>query len=200
MVSTINVGSTGTLKFSLNVGPGFKLGASPAAATVPHGLPANFTVTVTPQFGSFNDPIALSCSVDPVGPMCSLSDPSVTPGAAPTSVTLKVATTNVADLKMPGSNPPLFAWIAVPTFGFLVVGTMSPGRKKTRQGIFLALLLMLVLLGMLVACGGGSSGSTSPPPPPPPPPPPGSKTYTITVVGTSGMISQQTTTSLTVTP
>jgi hypothetical protein len=102
--------------------------------------------------------------------------------------------TNVADLRMPGSNPPLFAWIAVPTFGFLAVGTMLPGRKKTRQGIFLALLLMLVLLGMLVACGGGSSGGTSPPPPPP------SKTYTITVVGTSGTISQQTTTSLTVTP
>ena len=194
MVSTRYMGTTGTLKLNLNVGPGFKLGASPAASTVPHGSPATYTITVTPQFGSFNDPIFLSCSVDPAGPMCSLSDPSVTPGVAATSVTLTVATTNVADLKMPGSNPPLFPWIAVPTFGFLAVGTMLPGRKRTRQGILLVLLLTLVLLGMLVACGGRSSGGSSPPPPV------ASKTYTITVVGTSGTISQQTTASLKVTP
>jgi hypothetical protein len=195
MVSTFYVGSTGTLKFSLNVGPGFTLAANPTSSSVPYGSPATYTVTVTPKFGSFNDPIALSCNVDPPGPLCSLSDPSVTPGAAATSVTLTVATTNVADLKMPGSTASIFAfWIALPTFGLLVVRTTLPCRKKTRRGILLVLLLTLVLLGMLVACGGGSSGGSSPPPPL------ASKTYTITVVGTSGTISQQTTTSLTVTP
>jgi hypothetical protein len=171
--------------------PPFTLVSDSPARTVSRGTPAIYTITITPQLGGFNDPIALSCSVVPAGPTCSLSEPSVTPGAAAHSVTLTVATTNVAHLKMPGRTTPLLAFcIALPTLGLLAIGTMLPGQKRTKQGIFLALVLMIVLLGILVACGGGGGG-TSPPPPP--------HNFTITVVGTSGAISQQTSTSLTVT-
>jgi subtilisin family serine protease len=171
--------------------PPFTMVSDSPARTVSRGTPAIYTITITPQLGGFNDPIALSCSVVPAGPTCSLSESSVTPGAAAHSVTLTVATTNVAHLKMPGRTTPLLAfWIALPTLGLLAIGTMLPGQKRTMQGIFLALVLTVVSLGILVACGGGGGG-TSPPPPP--------HNFTITVVGTSGTISQQTSTSLTVT-
>lgn len=151
------------------------------------------------QFGSFDDPIALSCSVDPAGPMCSSSDPRVTPGAAATEVTLTVGTSGVAHLRMPGSTMPLFAfWIALPAFGLLVAGTRSRGRNNTKKDVVLALVL-LGLLGWFAACGGSGGGGGTPTPPVPPSPPQQSKTYTITVVGTGRGISQSTTTSLTVT-
>ncbi len=194
MVSTRYMGSAGTLKFNLNVGPGFTLAANPATSTVARGTPATYTITVTPQFGSFNHPIALSCSVEPYGPLCSFSEPSVTPGAAAIPVTLTISTANVADLEMPRRTAPLFAFLILPAFGLLAIGTIWPGREKTKQGLVLAMLLVVTLLGILAACGGGG-GST----PPPPPPPPNSKTYTITVDATGGGISQQTTTKLTVT-
>jgi len=65
--------------------------------------------------------------------------------------------------------------------------------NAARLGPFLASLLIVAMLGMQAACGGGGGGST------PAPPPPQTRNYTITVTGTSGTISQQTSTALTVT-
>ncbi|MGB9073098.1 MAG: S8 family serine peptidase, partial [Terriglobales bacterium] len=195
MVSTRYMGRTGNLVFNLNAGPGFKLGASPAASTVPHGSPATYTVTVTPQFGSFNDPIMFSCSVAPAGPTCEFSQWSVTPGAAAASVTLTVKTDTISQLEMPGKPGPLFAfWMALPVLGLLVPRIILPGAKKPKLGIFLALVLAVLLLGSMAACGGSSGGGSG-----------GggggtSQTFTINVVGTSRTISQQTSVSLTVTP
>jgi subtilisin family serine protease len=194
MVSTYEMGSTGTLKFNLNVGPGFTLGASPAASTVPHDSPATYTITVTPQFGSFNNPIALSCSVAPAGPICEFSQWVVTPGAAAASVTLTVKTDNISQLEMPGKPAPLFAlWMTLPVLGLLAARRLVPGANKAKPDIFLALILTAVLLGMPTACGngGGGGGGTG-----------GglqTRTFTITVVGATSMMSRQTTTSLTVT-
>lgn len=196
MVSTRYLGSTGTLKLNINVGAGFRLGAAPANQSIPHGSTATYTITVTPQFGSFNDPIALSCYVDPPGPLCSLSAPSVIPGSVATPVTLGVATSTLAHVATPGKARTFLAlWIALPAFGLLTIGFISKENKKTKRIIVPAFLLTVVFAGVLAACGGGSSsngggGGIQPPPP---------QTYTITVIGTSSTISQQTTTSLTVT-
>jgi Subtilase family/Fervidolysin N-terminal prodomain len=194
-------GTSNPVMFSI-APPPFKLESNPNSQTLPRGSTATYTITITPQLDSFNAPIFLSCSVAPAGPTCSFSQSSVTPGAVPATATLTVVTSNVASLEKPGEPAPLFAFcLALPMFGLFTSGRIWTDAKKAKAGIVLALVLMVVLLGMLVACGGGSSGggggssgSTSPPPQP------GSKTYTITVVGTSGTISQQTTTSLTVTP
>ncbi len=191
MVSTAWLGTARTLVFNLNVGPGFRLEASPTTATVPRGSSATYTVTVTPQFGSFNDPIALSCSVAPAGPTCSLSATSLTPGSTPTSVTLTVATSTMAELVNPHVPPPVFAfWLALPIIGLLATRRRLPGRKKIRFPLFLAFILLAAILGLQIACGGGSSLST---------PFQQTQSFTITVTGTSGTITQQTSIRLTVT-
>jgi subtilisin family serine protease len=191
MVSTRDMGTTGDLVFNLNVGPGFKLGANPATNTVPRGSPAAYTITVTPQFGSFNDPIALSCSVAPAGPTCEFSQWSVTPGAVAASITLNVTTANISQFEMPDKPGPLFAFcMAVPVLVLLASGGILFGQRSAKACIFLALILIVTLLGMLAACGGGGGGT---------PPPSQTEKFTITVVGTSGTMSQQTTASLTVT-
>jgi hypothetical protein len=176
--------------------PPFKLESNPTTQTVPHGSSATYTIAITPQLGSFNDPIALSCSVAPDGPSCSLSQSIVIPGDTAATVTLTVATPNVARLKTPGGPAPLVAfWVALPVLGMLVPRRILPGARKTRVGI--ALVLAVILLGTLAACGGGGSGGGG-----------GgdgggasqARNYTITVVGSSGAIQQLTSVSLTVIP
>lgn len=99
---------------------GFALSVSPASATVRRGQSATFTVTVSPQFGSFNRAVSLACSVQPVqsgAPTCSLSSNSVTPGARPASVTLTVATSTSGALALPLQPPnislPSTLWVVV---------------------------------------------------------------------------------------
>jgi hypothetical protein len=196
MVSA-TLGAGSTLTFSLDVGSGFALAATPASTTVARGAPATYNINVTPQFGSFNNPIALACSVAPFGPTCSLSQSSVTPGSAPVSVTLTVATANVARLDRPGAFAPVFAVLAgLPVFGILAGRRKLRGAKRRKLAIFGVLALTVALVGIQTACGGGSSsrvqtstggggGQT--------------RNYTITVTGTSGTITQQTTAALTVT-
>ncbi|MBZ5720022.1 MAG: S8 family serine peptidase [Acidobacteriia bacterium] len=194
IVSTRYIGTTGTLVFNLNVGPGFTLAANPPTNTVSRGSPATYTIRLNPVSGSFNDPIALSCYVEPVGPTCGFSQPTVTLGSVAASVTLTVATASLARLEKPGARAPLFAfWVALPMLGMLAAGGVLPGGKKAKAGIFLALILAVILLGMPAACGGGGGG-------------PGGggggvqgQKYTITVVGTSATISQETSVSLTAT-
>ncbi len=191
MVNSAFMGDADTLVFNLNIRPWFTLEPSPTSKSVPRGSTATYTVTVTPHFGSFNDPIALTCRVVPAGPTCSLSPDSVTPGGAPAPVTLTVATTTMAQLVRPDVPAPLFAfWLALPAIGLLAARRNLPGTRKIRFHLFLALVLIAAMLGMQTACGGG--GDT--------PSPPQTQTFTITVTGTSGTISQQTSTRLFVTP
>jgi len=185
---------TGTLVFNLNLQGTFALSSNPTSRDVSRGTTASYTITVSPQFGSFNNPITLSCSVVPVGPTCSLSPASVTPGGAAASVTLTVATTNVSRLEQPGEPAPLFAfWLALPAVGLLAARRILPCAKKARLGLFLALVVIVAMLGMQTACGGGGGGGGGTPPPPQ------TRNFTITVTGTSGTISQQTSAALTVT-
>lgn len=194
MVSTFFMGDARTLVFDLDGDRGFRLEASPTSATVRRGSSTTYTITVTP-LGGFNDPIALSCSVAPAGPTCSLSATSVTPGATPTQVTLTVATSTMAKLVSPDAPPLLFAfWLALPAIGLLAAQCVLPGPKKLRFRLILAFLLIAALLGVETACGGGGTPS-----PPPRPPSQQSQSFTITVTGTSGTFSQQISTRLTVT-
>jgi hypothetical protein len=91
---------------------------------------------------------------------------------------------------MPGQPASLFAyWLALPAFGLLAVWRTAPAARKARL-VFLALVLIVASLGLLPSCGGGGGGGT---------PPPQMRNFIITVTGTSGTISQQTSASLTVT-
>ncbi len=178
--------------------PPFMLESNPTSQTVPHGSPASYTITVTPTLGSFNDPIFLSCGVAPAEPTCSISPATVTPGGAPMSSTLTVATTNVARLARPGVPGPWFAfWLALPAIGLLATRHTLPGTRRNRGGLVLAVVLTAAMLGMHTGCGGGGGGGGGSNGNPPPSQ---TQNFTITVTGTSGTISQQTSVSLTVTP
>ena len=74
----------------------FTPGVSPASATVAQGESASFTITLAPQFGAFNNSVALSCSNLPVGAACSFSPATLTPGANGATSTLTITTGTAA--------------------------------------------------------------------------------------------------------
>ncbi|HYM22605.1 MAG TPA: choice-of-anchor D domain-containing protein, partial [Vicinamibacterales bacterium] len=78
----------------------FSIDVSPASATVRAGQTATFTVTITPQSGRFNSPVALACNVAtlPPGTTCTFSPNTVTPGASSMRSTMVVATTAAASV------------------------------------------------------------------------------------------------------
>ncbi len=190
MVSTSSIGTArDRLRFNVEVPPAFSLGMTPPSNNVARGTPASYRITLTPQFGSYNNPVALACNVVPAGPTCSLSQTTVTPGAVPATVTITVGTSAVAQVRSPGrDSAPLYAFISLPLLGLLAMGSLTPKSRKAKIVAFLALVLVVVLLGVLSGCGAGT-----------PPPPPQTRDFTVTVTGTSGSLTQQSTVSLRVT-
>lgn len=180
----------------------FSLTGSPALDTVVAGSPANYTIMVNP-IGGFNQQVNLSCTNPPAGTTCSFSPGSVTPsGAAPSSVTLTVHTTQTASAWRwnrrlpPGYLLPLGAvWVGLtlllllkrrrlervgPAYARLVVGS--------RAVVVSLLLLTLLLLG---ACRGIYATA-----------PTSTGNYIITITGTlnsNSTVTESTTVDLAVT-
>jgi beta-propeller repeat-containing protein/HYDIN/CFA65/VesB family protein len=168
--------------------PDFTISASPASATVPAGKSAAFTLSVSPIAG-FAQPINLTCAGAPPRATCSFSSSSVTPsGAAPTTVTVTVAT-DLRTLTPPSSRYKLGpldgmrivkllpVWLTVLIILFLLSG-LRRELKKTAFG--LAVILLLAAVG----CNSGSQSGVPAGTP--------AGTYQIIVTGTSGAISHTT--------
>ena len=175
----------------------FTVGVSPASATVNRGQLATYNVTLTPQFGAFDNAISLSCSGLPSLSSCSFSPASSTPGGSQVTSTLTVSTTAPsASLWPPGNTSEgtlaYASWLGMP--GLALFGLTLVGRVARRRGRFWLLIAALVsLLALQVACGG--DGGTPPPLSSPGTP---TGTSTITITGTSGMLQRSTTATLTV--
>ena len=175
--------------------------ASPGSDTVSAGQAATYIVTVTPQFGSFDATVTLSCSAGlPPLSSCSFSPATLTPGGSDATSTLTVSTTAPSAFLTPPFGPrddaPFYAlWLGLP--GLVVVGLTLVGQKpkKVKLGFYLSLSLLLALFVLQVACGG--DGGTTPSPPPPRPGTPAG-TFNITITGRSGWLVRSTTASLTV--
>ena len=175
----------------------FATGVSPASVTVSRGQAAAYTVTVSPQFGSFDNAISLSCSNLPSLSSCSFSPSSLTPGASDGTSTLTVSTTAPSAFLVPPlglrDDAPLYAlWLGMP--GVLLFGLTLVGHAPSKKLRFWLLVGVLIsLLALQVACGGGE---TTPSPPPRPGTPTG--TFNITITGTSGSLVRSTTATLVV--
>jgi trimeric autotransporter adhesin len=148
------------------------------------------TITINPT-GGFSGTVSLTCAVtaSPSGatdsPTCLLN-----PASATTTSTLTVATTGTsADL----SRPKNLFW---PSAGGAVLALLVffgiPARKRNWPAL-LGLLILFVAAGAIGCGGGGSSsggggggGGTT------------AGSYTVTVTGTSGAITQTTAVTLTV--
>jgi hypothetical protein len=168
---------------------------TPTTETVSPGQSATYNFTVVPVGGSFSNAISLACSGGPALSQCSFSPSSVTPGSSSAGVVMTITTT-AASRQLRGHIAFLYApWLALPGLMLFARGR----RKRHGKSCLTASLLALFTLALLLTSCAGGTGTTS-----------GSGggtqtqtqqgtqpgTYTITVTGTSGTISQAGTVTL----
>ena len=159
------------------------------------------TVTVSPIDG-FTGTVNLTCAVTgmPVSPQdmptCSLNPASVTVGANGVSVIVTLNT--VAPSFVPPAGPggwPMELGIVMLGLAALAAG-LSRRRAWRREAAYMAgLAAILLAVALWASCGGGGGGGGSAPPRDP-----GTRpgNYTVTVVGTSGSLTQSMTWTLSV--
>jgi len=195
-------GTSTPANFMVTPPPDFTITSSGTTTqSVTAGSMATFTnaVTVTPTNG-YNVQVILSCSL-PIA--ASHTTCAVNPGnfAGGVTGTANVSVTTTANGIAP---PPLPIgrfhlrpqWVPVFLLTLLLALLLFRYTKTRRQRLVGALpLAALVLFILLQAIGCGGGGYSSPPPPPPGTPP---GTYTITVTGSSGILTHTTTLTLTV--
>lgn len=183
-----------TISFTVLTGPGapfsFSMSSS-GPATIAVGASGQYDITVTPSAGTFPNPVALTFGGCPAVSTCSLSSAQVAAGSATTDVFLTIATTPPAlNAAAKRARIRLYAlWMSLPG---LVIVFGSLGTNRSRR--ILLSLLSLALLSLCSACGGLTGGSAAPAGNPGTP----VGTYTVTVIGTSGSLTANTTISLTV--
>jgi Domain of unknown function DUF11/Beta-propeller repeat len=172
----------------------FTLTMSPATATVPAGVPATYTATVTPT-GYIPESVSLACGSGlPTGATCTATTnpfPSLT---GPQSSTLVIATTSRVTTTTHwwherGFGAPAYAaWLPISGLALLGVGARKNSYlRRVLLGIFLSVFLALMLF--LGACGKSSVTTTSGTP---------AGTYEVTVNATSGTATRTTTVTLVV--
>ncbi len=160
------------------VGSDFALGSPSTSSTVKAGSTASYSLTISPQGGSFSSAVRLTCGTLPAKTTCTFTPSSLTPGVKSATSTLTISTTGSsaqAAQDVSRIAPTYAVWIQLPALGIvglLLVATKGPGKK--RGGILLGMALAFIL-----GCGG-----TGIVPVPQPGTPAG--TYTVTVTGTSG--------------
>ena len=161
--------------------------------TVVPGKKASYTinVSVAPNGDIFNNPVTLSASGLPAGATASFSPVMVTPGTSTATSTMSVQTAADNALFVPAGSS---KWPIPSSLALMFGGAWALFRRRHRER-FARIVSMALLLGSigaatmgLMGCGGGFDKNTLPP----------SKTYTITVTGTSGEETQTTTVQLTV--
>ena len=164
----------------------FTLTATPPAQTVAPGSVANFTINTAGVGGDFDNAIQLTATGLPNGFTVSFSPAFVTPGANGASSTLSIQTAPLTALAQPYPlhRTPRGPWLAVLLFVPLL-GLRKRFGKLRAVSICLLLLGSLAPVVMLTGCSGGYYNLQT-------------KTYTVTVTGTSGSTQHSTTVTLTV--
>ncbi|MGD0567127.1 MAG: hypothetical protein ABSA78_01880 [Candidatus Sulfotelmatobacter sp.] len=174
-----------SLTMALTVIQDFTVGAlTPTTQTITPGQSASYNFSVLPVGAAFTDAVTLSCSGAPVISLCSFTPNPVTPGSSSAAVVLTITTTSSAASLAPRAGAVFYAlWLALPAIALM--GARS--RKRSKLGGPACLLGLFLLAFALLSCGGGAGNGgggggqqqgTQP------------GTYTITVTGTSGALSQ----------
>jgi hypothetical protein len=184
----VTVNNDNTISVLLNTtGADFSISAAaPTPGTVRRGQSSTSTLSLA-HLNSFDDPVALTCSVQPAqsGPTCSFTPSSITfdaNGNATATLTINTGATTASLVPLShNSVSSLFLW-RVAVLG--MVGAGFGSRGFTRRKLMFYLLGAVLFGGLIVQVGCGGSGG------------PGSTTYTITITGTSGSTNHSTTVPL----
>ena len=184
-----NVSGGGTtLGGSSGGGTSITVAANPSALTMNTGETRTMEVTITPQSGSFNNAVALTCSGLPSNLGCSFSPASVTPGASAVNSTLSLKAT--AATAADGRQRRNF-FLATGLFSFGLFGVTIVGTIR-RRNLLVALGSVAILTALIAgtSCGGNSlkavnAGSAV-------------NTYVLTIDGEAGSVHAATTVSVTV--
>jgi len=169
--------------FSLNIASS----GSSSATTVPGGT-ANYMLAFGPSTGTtFPAAVILSVSGLPTGATATLTPQTLPAGSGLTNVTLAVQLPTTAASLVSGK---LYAIGLLPMLGVFLLplgGKMRPAAGTRARASWLVLLVLAgTSLVALAGCGGLKTGYA------------GSTNYTLTITGTSGMLSHSTTVKLTV--
>jgi hypothetical protein len=185
----ITVNSNNTVSVLLNtVGTDFSISASAASPNlVSRGQSSTSTITLT-LLNSFDNPVALACSVQPVqagSPTCSLSSNFVTFDSSGKATAILTITAGSGDAALtvprPYGNSRPVGWLPVAAFGFICAGVGCGHVRRRRHLSFMGFVMAGLIV--LAACGGGGTKAVN---------------YTIMITGTSGLTQHSTTTMLTV--
>ncbi len=183
--------STGDASFSMS-------GSTPAPAAVAPGGTTTSTITLTPS-GGFTGTVALSCAVSGQSgavdtPTCSVAQPAAITGSQAVTAMLTVNTTAATSAAV---HYPLGRVFGGGALAALLLFCAPPRRRKWYS--LLGALLLIAVISMASGCsngitsstgssgkgGTGSSGTTA-------------GSYTVTVTGTNGSVTEKTSVAVTV--
>jgi hypothetical protein len=178
----------------------YSLCVSPASATVPAGVPAIFTATVTPSSNTgFPDSVSIACGGGlPTGATCVPGNnnpiPNLNTGAQSSQLIINTTTrvTTTTDLRHEnGPRAPLYATL-LPVSGLALLGIGLTGKLSRRRRLLIGSLLagLFTFILLLPACHTAATVSTTTGTP--------AGTYSVTVNATSGNATRSTLVTLVV--
>jgi uncharacterized repeat protein (TIGR01451 family) len=198
-ISLSNSGSVNVAGSTFTAGSGatvtvndFSLNIAPSAATVPAGVPAQYTATLVPT-GDFPSTVSVACSSGlPTAATCTETTTSFQNLNGPVSTDLIINTvarvTTTTQLFPRGG---LFYAMGLPVFGLVGLGISMGGVSRTRRALMgLLLSAFFALIGLQAGCGSSATTTTTVGTP--------AGTYVVTVTATSGSATRTQTVTLVV--
>jgi hypothetical protein len=169
-------------------GTSITVAANPSVLTMNTGETRTMEVTITPQSGSFNNAVALTCSGLPSNLGCSFFPASVTPGtsAVTSTLSLKASAVTAADGRQRRTFFLATGLCSFGLFGVTILGTIR------RRSLLVALGSVAILTALIAgtSCGGNSlkavKASSA------------INTYVLTIDGEAGSVHAATTVTVTV--
>jgi hypothetical protein len=160
----------------------FGIGVSPASATVAAGIPASYTVTVSPS-GNIPNTVTLAASGAPTGGTASFPNGTSFTNLNSGAQSRQLVVNTTARVTTPASLFPVgrpFYAAFLPVSGLALLGVGIGGKRSWRRRVLMAAMLgcFFSLVLFQVACGSSKTTSTTSGTP--------AGTYNLTVTATSG--------------